>query len=230
MSDHAIELSVSAISASPSSFFSTLESLPSESVSRIHVDVMDGVFVPRLGMYPEFVSDIRSVTSLPIDVHMMMVDPCPYFKVFTEAGASRLVPHLEPLHHARRTVDLICELNVEAGLALNPHTDFRSLRYIMTDLHAVTLMAINPGIVGHRFIPNSLEKLQELRAFLDEHDSEIAIEVDGGITFDNIAPVAAAGADVLVVGAGTIFNPGDTVASNIERLDEIGRLLGLGAT
>jgi len=219
LSSEGIAFAASVVSTSPTAFFEALALFPGTSVKRIHVDVMDGDFVPRLGLYPEFVNEIRSLTDLPIDAHMMMTNPEPYFRTFVDAGVTRIVPHIEPLHHVHRTLDSIRCLGAEAGLALNPHTNFGGLQYIATELEAVTVMAINPGVVGHRFISSTYGKITDLRLFLTSNGFRGVIEVDGGVTFDNIAQISSSGADVLVVGAGTLFHPGGSTRTNLSALN-----------
>jgi ribulose-phosphate 3-epimerase len=179
---------------------------------------MDGGFVPRLGLYPEFVREIRSISNLPIDIHMMMLDPEPYFEDFVAAGATRLVPHIEPITHVHRAMQKAHDLGAEFGFALNLHTDLTTLRYIARDLHSVTLMAINPGIVGHGFIEAAYDRITDAREFLDSANFAGSLEVDGGITFDNIPRVRACGANNLVIGAGTVYHPSASLAQNVERL------------
>lgn len=207
------------ISASPKAFFDSLEALEQGGVERIHVDVMDGGFVPRFGLYPEFVGEIRSLSNLPIDVHMMISNPEPYVEDFVAAGASRIVPHIEPVHHAHRLVQKILECGVEAGVALNPHTSLAELKYILSSLSVVTIMAINPGIVGHKIIPSVYDKVADLRRLFDLGNFEGSLEVDGGVTFSNVLDLGAAGADLLVVGAGTVFHPDRSVVENIQQLN-----------
>ncbi len=190
-------------------------------MDRIHVDVMDGRFVPRLGLYPEFVREIRASSSLPIDIHMMMENPERRIEDFAEAGATRIIPHLESTVHIDHLVRQIRALGVEAGLALNPHTLPSNLDYMLEDLAVVTVMAINPGIVGHKFIPKSLEKISSIRTYLSQHGFGGVIEVDGGVTFDNIASLKESGAKILVVGAGSIFYPDATSVENLERLNQL---------
>lgn len=218
LSEKPLEYSVSAISTAPSDFLATLPELAGHGLNRIHIDVMDGSFVPRFGLYPEFVREVRGLTDLPIDIHMMIREPEEYVDVFVGAGASRIVAHVEPVHHLQRLVTKIRASGAEAGLALNPHTDFRFLRYLVPEIHALTLMAINPGIVGHQAIPSTFKKLSEAREFLDGLGFQGSLEVDGGVTFDNVGDFASSGADTLVVGAGTIFHPSDSLDGNVARL------------
>lgn len=216
-----LEFSVSAISTSPDLFFDSLPLLEGSSVTRIHIDAMDGNFVPRLGLSPEFVSGIRNFSQMPVDVHMMVREPTPFIKNFASAGATRIIPHFECSDHPHRLVREIKDLGLEAGLALNPLTDFRSLKYVLPDLSVITLMAINPGIIGHKFISFISDKIIELKKFLYEAAFEIPIEIDGGVTFDNISDLYTNGANLLVSGAGTVYHPSATVEENLKRLSSI---------
>lgn len=216
-----LQYSVSAISAPPRTFFDSLLSLEEGGVTRIHFDVMDGHFVPRFGLYPEFLREIKNLTNLPIDVHMMLSTPLSYIEDFIDAGASRIVPHVEPVDHLDRLVKTIKSLGVEVGLALNPHTDENQLRYVLDDLDSITVMAINPGIVGHKLIPGMLTKIRGIAELLRAHPSSIELEVDGGVTFENIPELWLAGAQTLVVGAGTIYHPERHFEKNLVLLQKL---------
>ena len=213
-----VQFSVSAISSLPRTFFDVLPELEQGGISRVHIDVMDGSFVPRFGLYPEFVEEVRSITKLPIDVHMMLENPEDYVHTFVRAGATRIVPHVEPVAHAHRLLMAILDSGAEAGVALNPLTSAEPLKYVIPELSAVTLMAINPGIVGHREIPFSTKRVGETRKLLDDSGFFGQLEVDGGVTFENIGRNFEGGADLLVVGAGTVFHRGGSVAGNLEKL------------
>lgn len=222
-----LEFSVSAISTTPERFFDSLPLLEGSTVTRIHIDAMDGHFVPRLGLSPEFVSGIRNLSQMPVDVHMMVREPTPFIKVFASAGATRIIPHFECSDHPHRLVYEIKNLGLEAGLALNPLTDFRLLKYVLPDLDVITLMAINPGIVGHKFISFISDKIIELKRYLLEASFEGSIEIDGGVTFDNISDLSMNGANLLVSGAGTIYHPSAAVEDNLKRLSSISKSLKL---
>lgn len=220
-SSRTLGYSVSVISTGPTNFFDSLPLLVEGGVDRIHVDVMDGEFVPRFGLYPELVGDVRSRTELPIDVHMMVRNPEPYVDVFADAGATRLVPHVEPVEHLHRLVARIADKGLEVGLALNPHTTFAPLTYLVQNLSSVTLMGINPGIRGHKAIPNFAEKVVEFGALLDSCGYGGDLEIDGGVTFANVVPYARAGASLLVVGAGTVFSPHQSLQNNLMELNSL---------
>jgi len=174
----------------------------------LHVDVMDGHFVPNITMGPLVVRALRKVTKLPLDVHLMIEEPGRYIEAFVEAGASRISVHAEVLPHLHRTVHQIKDLGVQAGVAINPATPVGVLEDIAGDLDHVLVMSVNPGFGGQTFIPRSESKLRAVRQMLSRIGSDALIEVDGGIDFSTAARVTAAGADVLVAGQ-AIFGSAD---------------------
>lgn len=200
-------LAASIICGNPLSLEADLAALEKGGIDMIHFDVMDGIFVPRFGLFPEYLKAIRSKTSLPIEVHMMVQDPEPYIQDFVNAGATILTPHIEPLMHVHRTVMKIKNAGAKVGLALNPGTPLSSLDYVLEDLDLVMLMAINPGIVGHKLIPRTMEKIAALRKMIETAGKDIIIEIDGGVTPESGKQMAEAGATMLVCGTGTIFQP-----------------------
>ncbi|MFZ2187701.1 MAG: ribulose-phosphate 3-epimerase [Candidatus Moraniibacteriota bacterium] len=208
MHDHKhCQLAASIICGNPLNLEADLAALEKGGIDYIHFDVMDGVFVPRFGLFPEYLKAIRSKTDLPIEIHMMVQDPEPYIQDFVNAGATILTPHIEPLLHAHRTVMKIKSAGVQAGLALNPGTSLSSLDSVLEDLDLVMLMAINPGIVGHKLIPRTMEKIADLRKRIDATGKDIVIEIDGGVTPQSGIEMVKAGANMLVCGTGTIFQP-----------------------
>lgn len=200
-------LAASIICGNPLNLQKDLTALKKGKIDYIHFDVMDGVFVPRYGLLPEYLKAIRSKTNIPIEVHMMVQNPEPYIQDFVDAGATIITPHIEPLPHVHRTVMKIKNAGVQAGLALNPGTSLSTLDYILEDLDLVMLMAINPGIVGHKLIPGTMKKIADLRKRIDETGKDIFLEIDGGVTPESGHKMVAAGANMLVCGTGTIFQP-----------------------
>ena len=181
----------------------------------IHVDVMDGHFVPNITIGPLVVDAVRKVTDLPLDVHLMIENPDRYIPDFARAGADIIVVHAEASHHLHRTIQLIKSLGKKAGVSLNPATPLQVLDYIVEDLDLVLLMTVNPGFGGQSFIEACIPKIHDLRAMLDKRGLETELEVDGGVKVDNIARIAHAGADVFVAGS-AVFNSPDYAATIAE--------------
>jgi ribulose-phosphate 3-epimerase len=167
----------------------------------LHVDVMDGHFVPNLSMGPPVVEAVRRVATVPLDVHLMISNPDQHIEAFVKAGAARITVHVEVLPHLHRTLQLIRGLGARAGVALNPSTPVGMLEEIAGDLDQVLVMSVNPGFGGQTFIPRSESKIRAVCALLDRLGSSARVEVDGGIDASNVAQVAAAGADILVAGS-----------------------------
>lgn len=207
MSNHDCLLAASIICGNPLNLEKDLEALEKGGIDYIHFDLMDGLFVPRYGLFPEYLKAIRSKTNLPIEVHMMVQDPEPYIQELIDAGATMLTPHIEPLQHVHRTVHKIKNAGAKVGLALNPGTPITSLDAVLEDLDLVMLMAINPGIVGHKLIPSTYKKIEALREQINKTGKDIIIEIDGGVTPESGIQMKKAGATMLVCGTGTIFQP-----------------------
>ena len=167
----------------------------------VHVDVMDGHFVPNLTVGPAVVRSIKRVARVPLDVHLMIEDPDRYIPAFADAGADLISVHVEVLPHLHRTLEFIKSLGAKAGVVLNPSTPVGCLEEVAADVDFVLLMTVNPGFGGQAFIPRSTSKVQAMRALLDEAGNDAPIEVDGGIDEHNIASVVAAGADWIVAGS-----------------------------
>jgi ribulose-phosphate 3-epimerase len=166
----------------------------------LHVDVMDGQFVPNLTFGAKVIETVRKLTSLPLDVHLMVVEPEKYFDTFVAAGATGLTIHVEAAPHLHRQLQRIRELGCAAGVALNPATPLESVREAVPALDLLLIMTVNPGFGGQEFIPYSIGKVARARALLDAAGSRAALEVDGGINRDTIAQVRGAGADTFVAG------------------------------
>ncbi len=173
----------------------------------IHVDVMDGHFVPNITMGPLVVRAARRATELPLDVHLMIEAPDRYLEAFAEAGASVLTVHQEACPHLHRTVQRIREMGVKAGVALNPATPVESLSEIASYVDLVLVMTVNPGFGGQSFIRTGLDKIRRTRALLDRTASGARLEVDGGVDASNAAALAEAGATVLVAGSAVYRHP-----------------------
>jgi ribulose-phosphate 3-epimerase len=182
----------------------------------IHVDVMDGRFVPNLTFGAKVIETVRRLTSLPIDAHLMVVEPERYFEDFATAGATRLTIHPEVSPHLHRQLTRIRELGCAAGAAINPSTPLSAVREVVAELDLLLVMSVNPGFGGQQFIPSSVDKVRRARALLDEAGSEAWLEVDGGISRETIADVWEAGANAFVAGQ-AIFEADDP-AGEIEAL------------
>jgi ribulose-phosphate 3-epimerase len=174
----------------------------------IHVDVMDGHFVPNITIGPPVVRAIKRVAQVPLDVHLMITDPDKYLDAFASAGASMISVHVEVLPHLHRTVHAIKSLGIKAGVVLNPATPIVALEEIAGDVDYVLVMSVNPGFGGQTFIPRSESKVREVRALLDRAGSAADIEIDGGIDLANVARVVAAGASIIVAGS-AVFHTAD---------------------
>ena len=177
----------------------------------IHFDVMDGAFVPRFGLHPEMLAAIRSTTHIPIDVHLMVNYPIGYIKDFVDAGASYMTIHVEATDHIHRALSIVKGLGVKAGIALNPGTCLNVIDEVINDIDLILLMAINPGIVGHKLIPNAIDKIHRCRKIVDKSNRNIPIMVDGGVTYESAPEMVESGAEILVCGSSTIFRPETTV-------------------
>ncbi|MEK6803993.1 MAG: ribulose-phosphate 3-epimerase [Nitrospirota bacterium] len=178
----------------------------------LHIDVMDGHFVPNLTVGPPIVEALRKVTTLPLDVHLMMTNPDAFIGEFAEAGADYLTVHVETCPHLHRTVQSIKERGVKAGVTLNPATPAGTLSEIVRDADLILIMSVNPGFGGQKFIASSLHKIAEVRALIDRTGSRALLEVDGGVKPDNVKEILAAGAEVLVAGS-AVFSTDDYAAA-----------------
>jgi ribulose-phosphate 3-epimerase len=178
----------------------------------VHIDVMDGHFVPNITIGPLVVDAVRRVTDLPLDVHLMIEHPDRYVGDFAKAGADLIVVHVEATTHLHRTIQLIRSFGKKAGVSLNPATPLATLDMILPDLDLVLLMTVNPGFGGQSFIESCLPKITQLRQRIDQLGKTIELEVDGGVKIDNIERIAAAGADVFVAGS-AVFGTSDYAAT-----------------
>lgn len=188
----------------------------------IHVDVMDGHFVPNITIGPPVVRAIKRVATKPLDVHLMIEEPDRYIEDFIDAGASMVSVHVEAVPHLHRTVHFIKKLGAQAGVVLNPATPASSLEDIAGDLDFVLVMSVNPGFSGQAFIRHSLEKLRSVRAVLDRARSSAVIEIDGGIDLSNVGDVVSAGASILVAGSAIFGTPDPEAATRALRAAAVG--------
>ncbi|OGR06597.1 MAG: ribulose-phosphate 3-epimerase [Desulfobacca sp. RBG_16_58_9] len=212
------KLSASILSADFGRLAEQVRAAEQAGVDWIHVDVMDGHFVPNLTIGPAVTKAIRRATKLPLDVHLMISNPERYLEQFVAAGADWLGIHAEATVHLERLIQNIKELGVKASVSLNPHTPLDCLEYVLKDVDLVLLMTVNPGFSGQKFIRGVLPKIRRLRQMIDEQKLDVLIQVDGGVSLDTVDEIVAAGADVLVSGSG-IFND-RPLAENVRQLKE----------
>ena len=212
------KLSASILSADFGRLAEQVKEAERAGVDWIHVDVMDGHFVPNITIGPAVTRAIRQTTKLPLDVHLMISNPERYLEQFVAAGADWLGIHVEATVHLEGLIQNIKELGAKAAVTLNPHTPLSCLEYVLKEVDMVLLMTVNPGFSGQKFIRGVLPKIRRLRQLIDEQELDVLIEVDGGVQLDTIDDLVAAGADVLVSGSG-IFND-RPLAENVRKLKE----------
>ena len=213
-----VRIAPSILSADFSRLGDEVEAITAAGADYVHIDVMDGHFVPNLTIGPMVVGALRGRTSLPFDVHLMISPVDPYVRAFTDAGADIVTVHPEAGPHLHRTVQLIKSLGKRAGVALNPATPVEALRHVLGDIDLVLVMSVNPGFGGQSFIDGQLDKIAAVRSLIDASGRAIELEVDGGINADNARRVIAAGATVLVAGSATFTGGAAAYADNIRRL------------
>ena len=203
-----VRIAASILSADFSALGAAVAAAERGGADLIHVDIMDGHFVPNLTMGPPVVRSLSRVAKVPLDVHLMIEDPDRYIEAFVRAGAAMISVHVEALPHLHRTIQAIKDLGAKAGVALNPATPVGSLEEIAGSVDHVLVMSVNPGFGGQTFIPRSESKIQAVRALLDRQGSAAPIEVDGGVDASNAARIVEAGGTILVAG-NSIFGTGD---------------------
>jgi ribulose-phosphate 3-epimerase len=185
----------------------------------LHIDVMDGVFVPNISFGFPILKSVNKHTNKILDVHLMIANPDQYIKEFVDAGADIITVHYETCPHLHRSIQLIKSFGVKAGVALNPHTPVQALEDVINDLDLVLIMSVNPGFGGQKFIPSSVSKVKKMKSLIAANKSSALIEVDGGVNLETGAKLSAAGADALVAGS-YVFkseNPTSTI-SNLKKL------------
>lgn len=208
MTDRLVEIAPSILSADLTCLGAEVEAVEHGGASIIHVDVMDGRFVPNITMGLPIVKSLARTTRLPLDVHLMIVEPGQYAERFVEAGAKMVSVHVEADPHLQRTLVAIRDCGARAGVAINPATPLLLLEEALAFADHVVLMTVNPGFGGQKFIPTSLDKLRRLRRMIDERGLHTRIEIDGGVDRGNVAEVVKAGADIIVTGT-AVFGEAD---------------------
>lgn len=196
-----LELSPSLLSADFTDLKSEIEVLDKNGVKYLHLDVMDGMFVPNISFGPMIIKQLRPLTNMIFDVHLMIEDPDRYVQNFKDAGADILTVHYEACKHLHRTVSYIKSLGMKAGVSLNPATNIEVLDYVLEDLDLVLIMSVNPGFGGQSFIPSAIDKINNLKAKIRERNLNVIVEVDGGVKTTNVKDVIEAGADLIVSGS-----------------------------
>lgn len=217
MTEKKVKLAPSILSADFARLGEQVRDAEAAGAEWLHVDVMDGHFVPNITIGPLIVAAIKPITSLPLDVHLMIENPERYLADFAKAGADIITVQVETCPHLHRTVQQIKELGVRAGVTLNPATSLDTLTEILPYVDLTLIMSVNPGFGGQSYIPTSTAKIMKLRKMLDDIGSSAELEVDGGVKAENAAEVARAGATVLVAGS-AVFNKKGSVAENIARI------------
>lgn len=201
-----LELSPSLLSADFTNLKSEMEVLDKNGVKYLHLDVMDGMFVPNISFGPMIIKQLRPLTNMIFDVHLMIEDPDRYVQNFKDAGADILTVHYEACKHLHRTVSYIKSLGMKAGVSLNPATNIDVLDYVLEDLDLVLIMSVNPGFGGQSFIPSAIDKIKNLKAKIRERNLNVIVEVDGGVKTTNVKDVIEAGADLIVSGSDVFAN------------------------
>lgn len=190
----------SLLSANFANLEKDIEMLNTSEADWLHLDIMDGVFVPNISFGLPIVSAVKKLTNKPLDVHLMIVKPENYFEAFAQAGADYISFHIEASTHVHRSIQLLKKLGVKAGVVLNPHTPVSLLEEVIEDLDYVLLMSVNPGYGGQKFIEKTFKKIEKLKLLIKESGSKALIQVDGGVNTENAQALYEAGADVLVAG------------------------------
>jgi ribulose-phosphate 3-epimerase len=202
-----IKVAPSILSADFSRLGEEIRAVENAGADLIHIDVMDGMFVPNITIGSSVIESLRRITKLPFDVHLMIESPERYISNFRSAGSDFITVHVETCRHLHRTINQIKESGARAGVALNPSTSLGSIEQILSDIDLVTVMTVDPGFGGQKFIPSMLKKIAEVRQLIDRSSQNIELEIDGGVTIENASSICQAGADILVGGASVFKSP-----------------------
>lgn len=215
-----IKIAPSILAADFSKLAEEVKEVEAAGAELIHIDVMDGHFVPNITMGPIVVEALRPVTTLPLDVHLMIENPDAYIPAFAKAGADYITVHVEACRHLHRTLQLIRSHGVKSGVVLNPHTPVETILHVLEEVDMVLFMTVNPGFGGQKFIDAVLPKVKQLSSIIQEKELPIEIEIDGGVNEETIVPCVEAGATILVAGS-AIFNAPDR-AEALNRIKSAG--------
>tara|TARA_B100000315_G_scaffold177292_1_gene165849 strand:+ start:261 stop:908 length:648 start_codon:yes stop_codon:yes gene_type:complete len=202
-----VKVAPSILSADFSKLDNEIKDVEKAGADLIHIDVMDGHFVPNITIGPLIVKAARKSTQLPLDVHLMIENPDNFIPAFADAGADIITVHVEACSHLQRTVQLIRSYKVSPGVVLNPSTPLSALDYILDEIDMVLLMSVNPGFEGQSFIPSALPKTRQLKKMIKENKNSIDIEIDGGVKPANAKDIRDAGVDILVAGSAVFLSP-----------------------
>ena len=202
-----VKIAPSILSADLANLGAEVDAISRAGADYVHVDVMDGHFVPNLTFGPPVIKAVKACTNLPLDVHLMISNPDQYITTYAEAGSDLIGVHAEACTHLNRTLQHIVEQGKKASVTLNPHTPLSTIEYVLDLVSQVLIMSVNPGFGGQKYIPISTEKIARLRRMIKSRGLQVDIEVDGGITGQTITPVAQAGANVFVSGTGVFKHP-----------------------
>lgn len=217
-----IKLAPSILSADFARLLEDVKKVEEAGCEYLHIDVMDGHFVPNITLGPGIVKSLRKDVNMVFDTHLMIENPDNYIKDFVDAGSDLIVVHQEACRHLHRTIQNIKSYNVKAGVALNPATPIETIKHVLEDVDMVLIMTVNPGFGGQSFIESTIEKIQELKKLIDEKNLNVDIQVDGGIKPNNIDKVVKAGANIIVAGS-AIFNS-DDIAQTVKLMRENAKL------
>lgn len=215
-----VKIAPSILSADFSKLGEEVKEVEKAGAELIHIDVMDGHFVPNITMGPIVVEALRPVTTLPLDVHLMIENPDNYIEQFAKAGADYITVHVEACRHLHRTLQLIKSYGVKPGVVLNPHTPVETIQHVLEDIDMVLFMTVNPGFGGQKFIHSVLPKVEQLATIIRERNLSIEIEIDGGVNEETIVPCVKAGATIFVAGS-AIYNEADR-AEALQRIKSAG--------
>jgi ribulose-phosphate 3-epimerase len=216
-----MKLAPSILSADFSNLLKDVKIVEKAGCEFLHIDVMDGHFVPNITIGPVVVQSLKGKTDMVFDVHLMIEEPEKYIEAFAKAGADIITIHQETAAHMHRVIQMIKAQGVKAGVSLNPATSLNTLEYILEDLDMVLIMSVNPGFGGQKYIPAMTEKVRRLKDMIDRKDLNVEIQVDGGINPDNVREIVEAGADIIVAGS-AVFNAEDVPGAiqNLRRKGE----------